>query len=223
MSNDQLTIDTLRELNSKLSSACPELSVSTQELIQNTSSSSDIQNKVNPVIGKASMAEITHDHKTIQLEPMPTDQIQGTISSEIKIPYNKRVEQDLRHKLSMYIKGNNNKISDVFDIQISEFSLEVIITESNKITTQNIADLFMIVMKVRQKEILCWYCYYKIYEDQIKDVKHTNQIDDQLTRTLVYNEIKSLLPNITDVNLHQRTFRAKKIYTLLMGIGIEKI
>ncbi|RHZ90277.1 hypothetical protein Glove_1g1 [Diversispora epigaea] len=158
-----------------------------QEPIQNISSSSDIQNEVNLVNGGASIAEITHNHKTIQLKPMPADQTQGTVSSEIKIPYNKRVEQDLRHELSI----------DVFNIQIPEFSLEVIIMESNKITTQNIADLFIIAMKVRQKEIL--------------------------SRTLVYNEIKSLLPDIIDVNLRQRTFKTKKIYTLLIGIEIEKI
>ncbi len=103
------------------------------------------------------------------------------------------------------------------------FSLEIIITGSSKITAQNIADLFIIAMKVRQKEILCWYCYYKAYEDRIEDIKRINKIDDQSARTLVYNEIKKLLPGITDVNLRQRTFRAKKIYTLLVGIGVEKV
>src|SRR6266496_987801 len=40
---------------------------------------------------------------------------------------------------------------------------------------------------------------------------------------MVYNEIKALLPKITDVNLHQKMSRAKKIYTLFTGIGIDKI
>ena len=40
---------------------------------------------------------------------------------------------------------------------------------------------------------------------------------------MVYNEIKALLPKITDVNLHQKMSRAKKIYTLFIGIGIDKI
>ncbi|CAG8815058.1 14153_t:CDS:1, partial [Racocetra persica] len=56
--------------------------------------------------------------------------------------------------------------------------------ESSKITAQNIADLFVIAMKVRQKEILCWYCYYKTYEDRIEDIKRINKIDDQSARTL---------------------------------------
>ncbi|CAG8657986.1 2710_t:CDS:2 [Gigaspora rosea] len=114
-----------------------------QGTAQNTS---DIQNEVNPVI----------------------DQVQNT---EVKIPYNKRVEQDLRRNLSLFIKDNNNKVS----------------------------------------------------EDRVKNIKRINKIDDQSARTLVYNEIKALLPDVSDVNLRQRTFRAKKIYMLLIGIGIEKV
>ena len=52
-----------------------------------------------------------------------------------------------------------------FDIEIPEFSLEVILTGSSEITAQNIVDLFRMAMKTRQKEILCWYYYYKVYED----------------------------------------------------------
>ncbi|RHZ63142.1 hypothetical protein Glove_332g29 [Diversispora epigaea] len=148
--------------------------------------------RINPII------EITHNYKTTRLELIPTNQVQNT---EIKIPYNKRIEQDLRHNLSVFIKENNNKINNVFDIQISEFSLEVIIIGSIKVTAQNIADLFILAIKVRQKKILCWYCYYKAYEDQIEDIKRANKINNQSARTLVYNEIKTLLPDITDVNL----------------------
>jgi len=65
-------------------------------------------------------------------------------------------------------------------------------------------------MKIRQKERLCWYCYYKAYENRVSDIKSANNIDDQSARTIVYNEIKSLLPDITDVNLRKMTSRAKK-------------
>src|SRR3954464_1144140 len=99
-------------------------------------------------------------------------------------------------------KGSASQSEDkIFDIQIPEFSLEAILTGSNKITLQVIVDLFNIAMKTRQKEIICWYCYYKKYEDQVRDVKSKNGIDDKSARTLVYSEIKLLLPVITDVNL----------------------
>jgi len=50
-----------------------------------------------------------------------------------------------------------------------------------------------------------------------------DKIDDKSARTLVYNEIKSLLPDVTDVNLCKITFRAKRVYILFEGIGIDKI
>ncbi|CAB4428963.1 unnamed protein product [Rhizophagus irregularis] len=83
-----------------------------------------------------------------------------------------------------------------FDIQIPEFSLEAIITGSSKVTSQDIVDLFNVAMKVRRKEVLCWYCYYKVYEDRIRDVKSISNIDDQSARTLVYNEIKAFLHDL---------------------------
>ncbi len=73
------------------------------------------------------------------------------------------------------------------------------------------------------KEILCQYCYYKTYEDRIKDVKSKNSVNDKSARTLVYSEIKPLLPDITDVNLCKITFRAKKIYILFDRIEINRI
>ncbi|CAH1769987.1 7163_t:CDS:1, partial [Entrophospora sp. SA101] len=171
---------------------------------------------------------INQDQKTIQLESqtfaeseqITINQIQDTIPSEIaKIPYNQKVEQGLRDEFSVCVKSDNS----VFDIHIPEFSLEAIIRGSGKVTSQTIVDLFNIAMETIQKEILCWYCYYKAYEDRIEDVRCINNIGDQSARTLVYNEIKLLLPDITNVNLRQRTFKAKKIYTLFMGIGIDRI
>jgi hypothetical protein len=143
-----------------------------------------------------------------------------------KIPYNLKVEQDLRDELSAYMEGKGSASQSgnkIFDIQIPEFSLEAILTGSNKVTSQIIVDLFNIAMKARRKEILCWYCYYKAYEDRVRDVKSKNGIDDKSARTLVYSEIKLLLPDITDVNLRKITFRAKKIYILFDGIGINRI
>ncbi|CAB5379083.1 unnamed protein product [Rhizophagus irregularis] len=85
-----------------------------------------------------------------------------------KVPYNQKVEQDLRRELS------STEVDDA-------------------------------------------------YEDRVRDVKSKNGVDDKSARTLVYSEIKPLLPDITDVNLHKITFRAKKIYILFDGIGINRI
>ena len=81
-----------------------------------------------------------------------------------KIPYNQKVEQDLRRELSS-TEVDDGKINKAFDIQIPELSLEAILMGSSEVTAQNIVDLFRVAMKLRRKEILCWYCYYKAYED----------------------------------------------------------
>jgi hypothetical protein len=163
-----------------------------------------------------------------------TSSLSRTYTTPKKIPYNLKVEQDLRDELSAYMEGKGSASQSgemftsvnpdkIFDIQIPEFSLEAILMGSNKVTSQIIVDLFNIAMKTRRKEILYWYCYYKAYEDRVRDVKSKNGIDDKSARTLVYSEIKPLLPDITDVNLRKITFRAKKIYILFDGIGINRI
>ncbi len=133
------------------------------------------------------------------------------------------MKQDLRQELSSYTKGNDSKINKVFDILIPKLFLKAILTRSSEVTAQNIVDLFRVAMKLRRKEILCWYCYYKVYEDRIRDVKSKNGVDDKSARILVYSKIKPLLPDITDVNLRKITFRAKKIYILFDRIGINRI
>ncbi|CAG8670223.1 9221_t:CDS:2, partial [Funneliformis mosseae] len=83
---------------------------------------------------------------------------QNTLSHQ-KILYREKVKRGLRQELSSFCSKDSN--GRVFNIQIPEFSLEAILTGSSKITAQTIVDLFNVAMKVRHKEILCWYCYYK--------------------------------------------------------------
>ncbi|RIA98924.1 hypothetical protein C1645_812094 [Glomus cerebriforme] len=121
---------------------------------------------------------------------------QSEISRDKK---NTQVSENSNNSLSSKLCNASSNFK--CDEKNSEFSLEAILTGSNKVTSQVIVDLFNIAMKARQKEILCWYCYYKTYEDRVRDVKSKNGIDDKSARTLVYSEIKPLLPDITDINL----------------------
>ncbi|RGB22150.1 hypothetical protein C1646_678040 [Rhizophagus diaphanus] len=63
-----------------------------------------------------------------------------------KIPYNQKVEQDLRQELS-FTEVSNSKINKTFDIQIPELSLEAILMGSSEVMAQNIVDLFRVAMK----------------------------------------------------------------------------
>ncbi|CAG8713469.1 9602_t:CDS:1, partial [Funneliformis mosseae] len=41
--------------------------------------------------------------------------------------------------------------------------------------------------------------------------------------SMVYQEIKQFLSDITDVNLRQKILRARKLYKLFNSLGLEKI
>ncbi|CAG8679331.1 8399_t:CDS:2, partial [Acaulospora morrowiae] len=69
---------------------------------------------------------------------------------------------------------DDGKINKAFFVQILELSSEVILMGSSEVTAQNIVDIFRLAMKLRRKEIICWYCYYKAYEDRVRDVKSKN-------------------------------------------------
>ncbi|PKY43939.1 hypothetical protein RhiirA4_458075 [Rhizophagus irregularis] len=71
---------------------------------------------------------------------------------------------DKQTKLSSTEVGDG-KINKAFDIQIPKLFLEAILMESSEIMAQNIVDLFRVEIKLKCKEILCWYCYYKAYEN----------------------------------------------------------
>ncbi|CAG8564318.1 5722_t:CDS:2, partial [Ambispora gerdemannii] len=77
--------------------------------------------------------------ETTQLEPSPIDQVQSNITSEIKIPYNQKVEQGLMGELSGYSK-ENIAIQDV-DIQIPNLPLETILIGSDEVTDEIIANI----------------------------------------------------------------------------------
>ena len=72
-----------------------------------------------------------------------------------KIPYNQKVDQDLRRELSSCTKGGDGRVNKAFNIQIPELSLEAILIEFSKVLVQNIVDLFRVTIKLRCKGILC--------------------------------------------------------------------
>nr|CAG8607061.1 7193_t:CDS:2 [Entrophospora candida] len=129
-----------------------------------------------------------------------TQEAQGTISSEIKIPYNQKVEQGLMHELSAFInkKSLSNPISDK---RITENMLD-----GDYLTPGSALHLKR--LKTGQKEIL--RCSKK-------------NINGQKARTQFYDEMEPYLPGVKREYLHEMTQKAKNIYTLFKGIGIDKI
>ncbi|CAH1768743.1 14925_t:CDS:2 [Entrophospora sp. SA101] len=150
MSNNQSTINTLRELNSRLASEITELGK------ENVNIKAENIIKLKQAIEENAMLKIRFE----------------------ELEKKNKTDTTSRHLIQNSILQPSTR---------SELSAQkVIITGSTKFTAQNIADLFVLAIKVRQKEILCcWYCYYKAYEDRIEDIKRVNKIDGQSARSLV--------------------------------------
>ena len=59
-----------------------------------------------------------------------------------------------------------------------------------------------------------WCRYIERYDKRVNDITSNGKVKIKTARSLVYKEVKQLLPDITDANLQQKTLRARKIYNL---------
>uniref|UniRef100_U9TWG0 Uncharacterized protein n=1 Tax=Rhizophagus irregularis (strain DAOM 181602 / DAOM 197198 / MUCL 43194) TaxID=747089 RepID=U9TWG0_RHIID len=89
-------------------------------------------------------------------------------------------------------------------------------------TAQNIVCMFRKANKLGQEAILYWYYFIEKYDKRIDNLV-VGGVKKKTATSMVYQEIKQLLPDITDVNLRQKILRARKLYKLFNTLGIEKI
>ena len=89
-------------------------------------------------------------------------------------------------------------------------------------TTQNIVCMFKKANKLSQEAILYWYYFIEKYDKRIDNLV-AGGVKKKTATSMVYQEIKRLLPDITDVNLRQKILRAKKLYKLFNTLELEKI
>ncbi|RGB31316.1 hypothetical protein C1646_764252 [Rhizophagus diaphanus] len=63
-------------------------------------------------------------------------------------------------------------------------------------------------------KILHWYGFAESYDKKINEICTINKVKINTAKQQVYQEVKKLLPDISDVNLHQQLSRARKLYKL---------
>ena len=73
--------------------------------------------------------------------------------------------------------------------------------------------MFRKANKLSQKAILYWYYFIKKYDKRINNFV-ANGVKKKTATSTVYQEIKQLLSEITDVNLCQKILRARKLFKL---------
>src|ERR1051325_4431454 len=90
-------------------------------------------------------------------------------------------------------------------------------------SASHLAHLLDKAEKTGRKEKLRWYYYSEEYEKKVVTLSSENNISDQMARTQIYNEMELYLPGKKREYLRKMTQKAKNIYTLFKGIGIDKI
>ncbi|RHZ46240.1 hypothetical protein Glove_628g18 [Diversispora epigaea] len=153
----------------------------------------------------------------------------SVISSQIKIPYNQKVEQGLIHELFEFIRGTDfmslqnlkkPPLNSIFIKQISEIPVDTDLPPSS---VPHLALLFGKAEKTGRKEKLRWYYYSEEYEKKVLNLSSEKNISDQMARTQIYDEMMQYLPGIKREYLRKMTQKARTIYTLFNGVGKDKI
>src|SRR5438046_2551072 len=83
--------------------------------------------------------------------------------------------------------------------------------------------MFRKAVRSGYEEILHWHGFAESYDKRINEIRTINKVKINTAKQQVYQEVKKLLPDISDVNLHQQLSRARKLYKLFNAIGVEKI
>ncbi|CAI2196444.1 15716_t:CDS:2, partial [Funneliformis geosporum] len=82
--------------------------------------------------------------------------------------------------------------------------------------------MFKKANKLGQEAILYWCYFIEKYDKRIDNLV-SGGVKKKTATSMIYQEIKQLLPGITDVNLRQKILRARKLFKLFNTLGLEKI
>src|SRR5437763_7218049 len=143
--------------------------------------------------------------ESCDMEELKSDQHDEVIA---KLDKNMIVEQELKQQLSSPAHTT-----------MSDQTLE---QDPSSDTAQNIVFMFKKANKFGQEAILYWYYFIEKYDKRIDNLV-TGGVKKKTATSEVYQEIKWLLPDITDVNLRQKILRARKLFKLFNTLGLEKI
>src|SRR5436305_4973320 len=143
--------------------------------------------------------------ESCDMEELKSDQHDEVIA---KLDKNIIVEQELKQQLSSPAHTT-----------MSDQTLE---QDPSSDTAQNIVFMFKKANKFGQEAILYWYYFIEKYDKRIDNLV-AGGVKKKTATSKVYQEIKRLLPDITDVNLRQKILRARKLFKLFNTLGLEKI
>ncbi|CAI2178667.1 18388_t:CDS:2 [Funneliformis geosporum] len=131
------------------------------------------------------------------------------------VPSEQVVERDLMQQLSLP--------STSIDTEIPLTPPVIDKKQQFSVTAECIVYMFRKAVRFGYEEILHWYGFAESYDKRINEIRTINKVKINTAKQQVYQEVKKLLPDISDVNLRQQLSRARKLYKLFNAVGVEKI
>ena len=130
-------------------------------------------------------------------ESCDMEELKSDLHDEViaKLDKNIIVEQELKQQLSSPAHTST-----------SDQTLEE--QDPSSDTAQNIVCMFRKANKLGQEAILYWYYFIEKYDKRIDNLV-AGRVKKKIAISMIYKEIKQLLPDITGVNLRQKILRAR--------------
>ncbi|CAG8713089.1 9987_t:CDS:2 [Cetraspora pellucida] len=150
-------------------------------------------------------------------------------SSEVKISYNQKIEQDIIQEVILFIQKEKLLTSSTNISETQDSNIEVVRLFSNAEIAEGKT------IKTKQKETICWCTYRKSYQNTVAKIRTKTGVAEKTARSQVYAIIKTSLPKVSESNLRKKTQRAGNAYKLFIkivdpvtkkevkGIGINKV
>ena len=134
---------------------------------------------------------------------------------EFMIPSEQVVERDIMQQLSVP--------STSIDTEILLTPPVIDKKQQFSVTAECIVYMFRKAVRSGYEETLHWYGFAESYDKRVNEIRTINKVKINTAKQQVYQDVKRLLPDISDVNLRQQLSRARKIYKLFNAVGVEKI
>ncbi|CAG8567392.1 3766_t:CDS:2, partial [Acaulospora morrowiae] len=223
---------------------------SEQTVLQNKDTPiSDVSNNVlaSDISDNALNSDVCQEETKSRVSDIPLTQCPTTSipvrkaefhSSEVKIPYNQKIEQGIIQEVILFIQ-KEKMLTSLTNIPETQDSIIKVSEDKNG---RELARLFSDAeiaegktIKAKQKEIICWYTYRKSYQNTVAEIRTKTGVSEKTAKSQVYAIIKASLPKVSEANLRKKTQRAGSVYKLfektidpttkkeVKGIGIDKV
>ncbi|CAG8700219.1 10596_t:CDS:1, partial [Ambispora gerdemannii] len=153
------------------------------------------------VISKSQKNNNSESHDEISLNQNPSDSIDDILHDgnfETELNKNQFIEQELKQQISSTKQFHWHNTSSINIAWESNTQSVILSGDGEPVTAESVVYVFYKAIQSGQEGILYWYHFAVKYDRRIDEVSVSNKVGKKKATSLVYREIKQLLPDITD-------------------------